>query len=583
MSSKVCPDGATLVSGPRGGTYYLRGGKKVYCAPASKEPSPPSKPSPPRRGAVLHDDWTRVATRSSDAAYDYWTVPTNTILYKGVDAKIADGVVPDTPCFYGSLTVASLYAFVGEKRVGESGKVITVVTSAPMRLIDISTSKSLASLSARSGAPLDAIHDAFGTPKDPDRTSTYKEDEIVAKFVCDERFEGFGYPINVGFHDEVMLCSNDHLKRGELEYRVVYPLQCIFEVSTTRGVLRTLPADVFTKQYIAFSKSYSPKPDDTRKTDAYLPELVKDGAKLCARVEGGYKTLYDDAKNAIRTGDAKLIQSELAKGARASVLIHTALASGAPDSVIEQLVLAGASPSWIAALDMPSDELLRFGLTHGLRPSLIIAAAARRKDVKFVKELLNLGASPLRLLNASLSIQWWKGAELALAVPPSTQDLQLAISNVAADYKKNPSLDFLIDHGVDPGYALVGAVNHNKKALAHHLVDRGASFGDLFEWVNFFAEPEPLVELLRYADGRIPVADLVYLRDKVGAWSDKDADKRDPILKEVDALLAARAAPLPEVRQRKNPKKKAVQPKQSKKSPERRAPSLRRSTRRKSP
>ena len=86
-------------------------------------------------------------------------------------------------------------------------------------------------------------------------------------------FEGFGYPKLAGFHNEVMLCSNDNLRRGELEYRVIIGTNCIYEISSETGYIRTLPPMVYKEQYVDHVIQVD---RIERKTDRYIPELRKE-------------------------------------------------------------------------------------------------------------------------------------------------------------------------------------------------------------------------------------------------------------------------------------------------------------------
>jgi hypothetical protein len=503
---------------------------------SAPRPASPSKSAPTQ---ALHEDWSKVAVPSEDERHAYWTVPAGTMLYKGVDASYRDDTVPEAPCFYASLDVAALYAFAQQTRAGEQGKVITVVTTAPLRVIDASKRKTIATLSAMPDRPSE-LAIVFGTPGEPRRQSVRDPDMLVSRWICEKGFDGFGYPRIAGFHNELMLCGSDKLRRGDLEYRVIGGVACVFELSSS-GLRRTLPEVLHEHHGVPSSSPYSPKPGEERRTDRYLPELRRDARQLCEPVRHQTTTREAAAVRAARAGDLKTLD-RLLDYVHASYVVHAVVnAGGYSNAVLKTLVLAGANVRWLLRARVVDADLVDFALEHGERPSMLSTAVVATKDPKLLKRLLDESGEEGAVvsLDEALTRGYYPGAKLAA---DRLKQLGVTLDDVYDRWlstfttdKTIGQLTFLLDDGLSPSRPLIGAFNQRQEKVTQLLVDRGARFSSMIEWLSSYNVTE-LLSFLRLHGAKLNAAELDALAEKLRGW---DAEKRQPEVTQALSLVAA--------------------------------------------
>lgn len=300
-------------------------------------------------------NWLKVAKkyREPSTGYEYWIIPANTLLYKGTRVTFPDDTLPEAPSFYATLDVASYYAFEGEKYKGEYGKVITARTTDDIRVLDLSSLKSLNQLRKKlSPNQLEDLDYAFGTTTEVDRYSNETIDKDLVEWVCRMGFEGFGYPKIksqqhiVGFHNEVVICKNDKLVRGDLEYRVIaheaigFPPPsdeddiCVYEISKTQGLTRILPPDVYSLQKThnrGTSRQYTQQKNSA---DKYIPEIRPKAKSLCSPVIKEHKKKYDDAFRLIDRNDIPSLRRVLDEDLDAAYLMRYAVKNKADAKLI---------------------------------------------------------------------------------------------------------------------------------------------------------------------------------------------------------------------------------------------------------
>lgn len=281
--STSCPSNSKVFM-DKYGSYYLYESSKVYCQP---------------RDIQIHSDWIKVVRKTSDKNFDYWIIPGNTILYHGT-LDIEDDVLPETPTFYANLHIAAHYAFI---RGGDAndGKVITVITTDDIKILNI-TPKTLTSLLQLKDAPVKYIRESFGTPNKIRRHSEAVPDYAIGEWLCDIGFEGFGYPQLSHFHNEVMLCNTDKLKRYSLEYRFSPDNpECMFEVNDSQ-VRQAIPFITLPGREIKFDPNTICTEEQDR-SDYALPKIKKIGKKLCSSAINRLKQTDYELYNALKIND----------------------------------------------------------------------------------------------------------------------------------------------------------------------------------------------------------------------------------------------------------------------------------------
>ncbi len=512
-------------------------------------------------------DWTKVAIRDSDNLYDYWIVPKNTLLYKGVDVAFGDDIVPQPPSFYADLIIASEYAFDNEarSRFGEYGKVITVITINDIRLLDLSSKKTLASLQKfkQPGIGLELV---FGSPIEPRRYSNYDADGIISKWLCENNFSGFGYPRYAGFHNEIMICSNNDIERYHIEYRSINKLQCLFEISTRKGLLSVVPARLssYNKniRQIYASGEYKPEEKNIRKTDKYISEIRKKSESLCNPVISEYEELLSKTRKAVIDNNIDNIIEGLDKGVPTSYLIHTAINNEKKVSTntIKLLVNEGANPNYLQNLVNLNEDIIKFAINHGSQPSIFIdnindgkllkllldngadinrvsSKAVVLKDYNVLRESLDKGAHPYTTLEKSLDNEYYPGAELSTKYKLNIDGLLNKYTSIA----KKKQLLFLLDRGADVGKALSNAIAYDNIEIIKLLANREINYSFL-KSINQYYINKSLLFFLDYLGDKIPTSDLIDSKNKLLEIKNSFFDKKiiDKAISLIDDLLKSR-------------------------------------------
>lgn len=332
-------------------------------------------------------DWRRHLIASSDAKYDYWILPAGVRLYHGTKATFPDNQLPTGPTFYSSLDVAGSYAFALPSRRGEQGKVITVETTRPIRLLDV-TSRTLRQLMDSPEffpEDLTTIQQLF-VPDGPSglrRRSIVELDRKVSALICAAGFSGFGYPYVAGFHPEIMLCPGQPIQRVDLEYREVQQdTRCLFGLSSA-GIVDILPANLY--DTLPRGKPYV-YPYIDRRTDAYLPYLRQHGQELCQPVATAFSKEVQGIKRAIDNRDFSSIYSYLEKGIVNGEIFRYALATGDPE-IVRVFLDAGMDLRYIEA-DSPF-PIIALALSYGADPYTFIPAI--KKDPALIPLLIEAG------------------------------------------------------------------------------------------------------------------------------------------------------------------------------------------------
>jgi hypothetical protein len=513
-----------------------------------------------------YKDWTKVAIRDKDNLYDYWIVPKNTLLYKGVDVKFEDDILPEVPAFYANLSIASNYAFdnVVKKRFGEFGKVITVITIEDIKLLDLSSKKTLSSLQKLKQPDIN-IQTYFGTPVEPKRVSGYEQDAKISQWLCENNFSGFGYPKYAGFHNEAMICSNDFIRRYDIEYRSINKLQCLFEIDVNKGLIDVIPAKLewggeAVRSIISHGEYY---PDNIRKTDKYIPDIREKAKLLCDPVISQHENLLLETKTAIINNDVEKIRKGINKGLSPSYLIHTAINNKRQvnSETIKLLIDEGANPNFLKDLvDLDKNTIL-FALDHGAQASLFIdkvneipllellldngadstkigIKAVDMKNYNLLRKSLSYGAQAYNILERSLDKEYYKGAELAVSYDPNLYTTGLLYKYVSKNTIKQ--LLFLLDHGADPNNAISNAIANEDRDIIKLLIDRGLDYSFLTSLNYNYIKPE-LIFFLEYSRNKIPQEDLLAFRDNLINMRKQpyiyDKSSIDKIMREVDKLL----------------------------------------------
>ncbi len=528
---------------------------------ANKKKSPAKESTP--KNVEPYRDWTKVAIIKSDNLYDYWVVPKNTLLYKGVAAKFEDDKLPALPSFYADLNIASIYAFDNDtkSRFGEYGKVITVITKKDIELLDLSSKKTLASLEKLKQKNIN-IQATFGTPIEPKRISSYSADEKISKWLCENNFSGFGYPKYAGFHNEIMICSNDFIDRYNIEYRSINGLQCLFEISFDKGLLRVIPAKLapYTENIRQISHYGIYRPEDIRKIDKYIPEIRKDSKILCEPVASQYDKLLFETRKAVLSNDLKNLKKGIDEGAPPGNLIHTAINNRkiVNDDTIKFLIEEGANPNFLKDLVDLDKDMIKFAINQGSQPSIFIdkvktsellnllldsggnqteigMKAVNIKDYDLVKKSLDKGANAYNILDRSLSNEYYEGAELAMKYNP--QYISTLLSRYISEGTRKQLL-FLLDYGVDPTAAISSAIHYDDTKLIKLLVDKGIDYSFLKDITVFTLKPK-LIFLLEYAGNKIPKSDLLQFRTNLIEIKQRYGHETliDKLINEIDKLL----------------------------------------------
>lgn len=336
-------------------------------------------------------DWRRYLIPESDDRFDYWVIPENTILYKGVDVAFPDGQLPAPISFYGSLDVASTYAFNGTKRTGESGKVITVRTTVPIKILDI-TSHTLTGLFQMRGANRDQLHNAFGTPEHLRRKSLYGFDEPLAEHICSLGFSGFGYNQITAFHPEILLCSNDELVRNDLDYRLVgQEPRCLFGLSS-KGIEKVVPTNMYSAQSVPTVQRQIDRPNDR-----YIPELRQNARALCAGPLAEYQNKVNQMMTAIQRRDYPAVNRLLHQGIQTTEITDAAIRTQDPE-LIRLFLEAGMSVKLIDVEYQLTPDVIRLALDYGADPE--VYAKLITKYPSIIPDLVRAGINGNSLFGA---------------------------------------------------------------------------------------------------------------------------------------------------------------------------------------
>lgn len=462
-----------------------------------------------------YQDWTKVATKRSDAQYDYWVIPTNTTLYKGLDIAIPDDALPKLPAFYGTLGVASGYGFggiVGTETRGEKGKVITVITTDDIILLDLSSSKTLRSLRNLKNVPLEDIKLAFGNPASPYRYSRYDADMKISDWICKEGFDGFAYVKLTPFHNEIMLCNNDKIRRGDLEYRTITSQEpCIYEISQKEGYKRTLPGITHNSKRIYAPASYINFSESSHATDRQLSSIIPQERKLCEPVNVAYKTRLEAATKAAQNGDVDTLHKLLEEDISPKIILSELDADHIDRDILKLLIEYGADPSVIAERSDLDKGLYDFAISHGASTQSFTSYYVKAHDLNALQAAISDGLDINQVFDN-------------MVMSPNTVPVSMN------------ALQLLINSGLDVDNKLIGAFNQGKDEIVKVFVENGAKFLPLFKWIGAW-DDRRLINLLNYAGDKISQSELLYLKDKIEKeWNTSRKGAKD-ILQTIDRLL----------------------------------------------
>ena len=157
--------------------------------PARRKIPSTSAPSRIRRTVPPSDlkDFRQIATRKTIDGYDVLVIPKGTILWHGTSSTFPDGAVPRGLSYFGNLADAKWYAFSAEMRRGAGGKIISVKTTRPITLIDI-TERSLGTLAHRENFDTEEFNYAFGYGKEKLRRISHSAyDTPISRWICDQQ------------------------------------------------------------------------------------------------------------------------------------------------------------------------------------------------------------------------------------------------------------------------------------------------------------------------------------------------------------------------------------------------------------
>ncbi len=221
-------------------------------------------------------NWQLCSKKDVQNGWDVIVVAKNTILYHGTSADFPDDTVPDFPAFFGDLKTSGHYAFRGDKRRGEFGKIITLQLKEEVTLLNI-TEKNLDKLALLSWFPSKDFSYAFNYPIPiyTDRiglfrTSHRNYDAPVSKFFSQSTFDGWGYIGMPGMHDEIVLCSNQKkVERYPVEYRFSTKFSTKILITRNGVVTEVKKVDHVGNVYFSSCLTYEPK----QKSDEYMKTL----------------------------------------------------------------------------------------------------------------------------------------------------------------------------------------------------------------------------------------------------------------------------------------------------------------------
>lgn len=344
-------------------------------------------------------DWRRHLIPASDNEYDYWILPAGVRLYHGTQATFPDNQLPTGPTFYSSLDVAGAYAFASPLRQGEQGKVITVETIQPIRILDI-TSKTVEHLmkshyfSAEEIKKLRQLFIHRGISKIR-RQSLVELDREVSALICSAGFSGFGYPYVAGFHPEIMLCPGQPIRRIDLEYREIQQdSRCLFGINAS-GIINILPANLYDRVVTSGNKPYI-YPYNERQTDKYLPYIRQYGRELCQPIASTFQNDLHEIERAIDERDLTKIKQYIDKGIVNGDIFRYALKTEDTD-IIRMFLDAGMDVRYITASQSYPNIML--AISYGADAKAFIPAISRYP--KLIATLIERGVDEKYLFSQS--------------------------------------------------------------------------------------------------------------------------------------------------------------------------------------
>lgn len=216
-------------------------------------------------------NWTDYVTSGKFKDWDVYIMPKGTPLYQGININPKRRRIHDYDerlmnNFYGTLPIASYYAFSDERTKGEMGKIVGYRTTRKLYLLNMESIHNYERIYQISNnipsgvaSDEDIIQYAFGYKTGSDklyRDSHYTIDKEFVNWFCDQKFDGIdGYTyLNLpGFHNEVFMCYQNVEPTG-YEYRFIqyFDPESIYE--TYNGLLTGKKIPQSELKYIANNK-----------------------------------------------------------------------------------------------------------------------------------------------------------------------------------------------------------------------------------------------------------------------------------------------------------------------------------------